>query len=365
LLSFIGHQKELEYLPKLSDYCAEVQTVILPAWRSYLRATAQCYRGLPLQVLYYESDEYRTKLKRLLARDAFDVVHTVLSRGALFTMPLNGPVRVLEMLDALSLNMQRRSEAETGLARWFFQAEAGRMRRFEQMACREFDQVLVLSAVDRDHLGAENVSMIPAGADLPEFSPPPPGKPPSVIFTGNFSYYPNQDAARFLIQEIFPELQKAIPGVRLRIVGANPPLELRRAADGGRCIEVTGYVDDLTAHLRASDVAICPLRTGGTGMHRKVVEAMACGIPVVASSLVTGIEGRPGEDLLYANDVHEYVAAIRSILTGPDLARKLSENGRRLVEQKYSWEGTTLQLERLYTHLLDKNRSGTGHAHRN
>lgn len=356
LFSFIESRKELDYLSEVARYCAEVETVHLPAWRSYWNMAVHAYRSLPLQVLYYQSAEYQRKLKAFLSRKRFDIIHTVMARGAPFTMGVKNTGKVLEMIDALSLNMARRAQTETGIARWVFQREAARMRRFEQDICRKFDQVLVVSDLDGEHLAAPNVSVLPAGVELPNRSRRLTNDKATVIFTGNLAYHPNRDAALFLTREILPVLCQAIPNVRLKIVGVDPPAELRRLAATNAHLEVTGFVPDLTSHLLEANVAVCPLRTGGAGMHRKVLEAMACGIPVVASPLVTGIAARAGEDILFASEMPEFVEAIREVLRNPDLARKLSENGRSLVAERYTWESTTCQLEGLYKRLVTRHK---------
>ena len=81
--------------------------------------------------------------------------------------------------------------------------------------------------------------------------------------------------------------------------------------------------------------------------------------------MVTGIQGLPGEDFLVAADVSGYVQAIRSVLENPQLATALSEKGRRLVVENYSWEKTTQRLELLYEELLYRRLQSTNHAHRN
>jgi glycosyltransferase involved in cell wall biosynthesis len=244
--------------------------------------------------------------------------------------------------------------------------EAERMRRFEQRICRSFDGVVVVSEVDRQELNAPNVTVVPVGADVDARPRPTPNGHKVVIFTGNFAYHSNRDAAIFLINEIWPQLRQAIPGARLRIVGNGPGPTLLRAARQFPEVEVTGFVPDLRQHLFEADVAVAPMRLGGGGMHCKAIEAMACGTPLVVSSRVTsGVQGRPGEDFLLAGDAPEYVRAVRSIFENPGLATALSEKGRRLVAEKYSWEKTTQRLELLYEELLQRRLQGNNHAHRN
>ena len=365
LLSFVETRQELDRVSEMAPYCAEIQTVLLPKWRSYTGAAWRSYRRVPLQVLYYQSAEYNRKLQQLLARHRYDVVHTVLSRGALHTIDAKVPVKVVEMIDALSLTMQRIARTEPYPSRLFFQMEAARMRRLEQLICSRFDHVLVVSKVDQQHLGAPNVSVIPAGAELPQPRPARNGRPPTVIFSGNLMAWGTRDAVWFVVKDLWPAVRQAVPGARLRIVGLGPPPKLVRMARSMPDVEVTGYVPDLTPYFHEADVALCPVRTAGAGLKRKALEAMACGVPVVATPDVSGVEGRAGEDILFARDVPEYVNAIRDVLTQPKLAERLSVNGRRLVAEEYSWEAATRQLEQLYEDLLQGRRQVARDAHRN
>jgi sugar transferase (PEP-CTERM/EpsH1 system associated) len=367
LLSFVEGPQEIEYIHRLQPHCVEIHTVALRRWRSYANMPWGPLSSLPLQVLYYSSPEYKRKLREILAKQKFDVVHTVLSRAANHTMGIRGTVKVCEMIDALSLTMKRRADAAArGPMQWAWRMEAERMRRFEQRICKSFDGVVVVSEVDRQELNAPNVTVVPIGTDVSfRPRPSPNGHKKVVIFTGNFAYRSNEDAAIFLINEVWPQLRRILPSARLRIVGNSPGPNLLRAGRQFPEVEVTGFVPDLRQHLLEADVAVAPIRLAGGGMHCKALEAMACGTPVIVSPLVTGIRGLPGEDFLVAGDVSDYVQAVRSVLENPGLATALSERGRRLVVENYSWEKTTQRLELLYEELLQSREQSNKHAHRN
>jgi sugar transferase (PEP-CTERM/EpsH1 system associated) len=365
LLSFVEAPQEMEYVRELKPYCTEVHTVRLPRWRSYANVSRGAFRDLPLQVLYYSSCEYQRQLQEILAKRKFDVIHTVLSRPAHHTIGIRGTVKVCEMIDALSLTMKRRADAARGPFRWVWKMEAERMRHYEQRICKSFDAVVVLSEIDRQELNAPNVTVVPIGTDVSLQRRPSPNGHKVVILTGNFAYCPNEDAAIFLMDEVWPQLRRVLPGMRLRIVGNSPSQNLLAVARQFTDVEVTGFVPDLRQHLLEADVAIAPIRLGGSGMHCKALEAMACGTPVVVSPLVTGIRGLPGRDFLVARNVAEYIEAVQRVLEDPGLARSLSENGRRLVAENYSWEKTTQRLELLYEELLQGHGQSDNYAHRN
>lgn len=365
LLSFVESSRDVEHIRELKPYCAEIHTVALSKWQSYARLSKGLLSALPLQVLYYSSCEYERRLHQILAKPKFDLIHTVLSRAAIHTMRVNGGVaKVCEMIDALSLTMRRRADNACGPAQWLWRTEAERMRRFEQSVCKSFDRVLVVSDVDRVQLNAPNVTVVPNGTDI-SYRPRSTNGHKVVILTGNFVYRPNHDAAIFLMNEIWPHLRRALPGTRLRIVGNAPGPSILGLARKFPDVEVTGFVQDLRQYLSEADVAVAPIRLAGGGLHNKALEAMACGTPVVASPYVTGICGSPGKDFLVAQEVPEYVDAVRRVLRDPELAKSLSENGRRLVVENYSWEKTTERLESVYEELLDRRSRSAGHAYRN
>jgi sugar transferase (PEP-CTERM/EpsH1 system associated) len=365
LLSFVEGPEEMEYIGQLKPYCVEVHTVPLPRWRSYASMPMGAVSSLPLQVLYYSSGEYQRRLQSILAKCKFDVIHTVLARPANHTIGVTSAVKVCEMIDAVSLTMKRRADVARGLAKWVWRMEAERMRRFEQRICKSFDGIVVLSEVDRQELSAPNVTVIPIGTDVSLRPRQSPNGHKVVMFSGNFAYHPNEDAAIFLLSEVWPQLRQALPGMRLRIVGNSPGSSLLRLARQFSDVEVTGFVPDLRQHLLEADVAVAPIRLGGAGLHCKALEAMACGTPVVISPMVTGLQGLPGQDYLVAGSVSEYVQTIRTVLENQGLAKSLSENGRRLVVENYSWEKTTQRLESLYDELLQRRAESGNHAHRN
>src|SRR5690606_35495544 len=108
--------------------------------------------------------------------------------------------------------------------------------------------------------------------------------PDLIAFVGRMDYFPNAEAMQWFCEHVWPELRARRPGVKLRIVGADPPRSVQQLErlDG---VEVTGSVPDVRPHLERAAVAIAPLRIA-RGMQNKVLECMAMGIPVVASPRV-------------------------------------------------------------------------------
>jgi glycosyltransferase involved in cell wall biosynthesis len=233
-------------------------------------------------------------------------------------------------------------------------------RAYERWMYTPYARTIVLSDVDRAALLEGNpalaVGVIPNGVDLRAF---PVGAAPrsetALLFVGNFEYGPNADAAFQLATEIFPRVQASVPDAELWLVGNGPPAHIQALASDS--ITVTGRVPDVQPYLASAAAFVSPLRVG-VGIKNKVLEALAMGCPLVATPLsVDGIAVTEGVDAIVAGDDGLAAATVR-VLRDADLRRRLSANGRKLIETGYSWEHVAQAYEALYREIQP------GDAHR-
>jgi polysaccharide biosynthesis protein PslH len=153
-----------------------------------------------------------------------------------------------------------------------------------------------------------------------------------AIFVASFAYEPNRNGLRFLLDEVFPRVWDELPDARLTLVG--PGLEQSPSADPK--VEALGFVEDLRAAYARASCAVIPLLQGG-GTPLKFVEALAYGLPIVATPrAAAGLEVRDGEHCLIAEDGASFAAALVHVLR--DGAPELGHGGRRLAEERYSIE---------------------------
>jgi glycosyltransferase involved in cell wall biosynthesis len=142
-----------------------------------------------------------------------------------------------------------------------------------------------------------------------------------------------------------PQLWRRLPEIKLLLVGNNPA-DWMRALDDDR-IEVTGRVSDVQPYLARATAFVCPLRIGA-GMKNKVLEALAIGIPLVATPLsIDGIAARHGHSVIVA-EVSEFADAVLALLDDETLRLQLSQRGRELVESEYTWERAASRYEGLF-----------------
>ena len=226
-------------------------------------------------------------------------------------------------------------------------------RRYEGFMFAPYDRTVVISEADRKLLltlqPSLSIDVIPNGIDLERFQPLHDERDRNtLLFVGNYDYAPNQDAVRVLVEKVLPQVREQVPDARLQLVGVNPPEWMRALAD--EKIEVTGGVPDVTPYLAGATLFVCPLRIGA-GLKNKVLEALAMGIPVVATPLsVDGINVQNGESAIVA-PVDELPEKTIQLLNDDKLRERLSANGRELIVAEYSWERTASSYEQLYEEI--------------
>lgn len=135
------------------------------------------------------------------------------------------------------------------------------------------------------------------------------------------------------------------------IVGARPTEQVLALASDP-AVTVTGSVPDVRPYGEDCGAFIVPLRSG-SGMRVKILNALAMGLPTVSTTVgAEGIEVRDGEHILLADTEDEFAAATLRLLSDPDLAAHLAQNGRKLMEERYGWDAIGERLRGYYRELL-------------
>lgn len=161
--------------------------------------------------------------------------------------------------------------------------------------------------------------------------PPPDAR--RAVFVADFTYEPNRHGLRFLLDEVLPLVWEELSDARLALIGGG----LERPASEDPRVETLGFVADLAREAYAqATCALAPLLQGG-GTPLKLIEALAYGLPVIATPrAVAGLAVRDGEHCLVADGPAQFATALVAVLR--DGAPELARRGRELVAERYSIE---------------------------
>jgi glycosyltransferase involved in cell wall biosynthesis len=213
--------------------------------------------------------------------------------------------------------------------------EATALRSFERRLLERASEAWMVSHADiaaaRELCPSSKLRYVPNVIDVAAIEPvAEPTGDMRAIFVGSFDYEPNRTALAFLTREVLPRVWAELPSATLAVAGGG----LRNAPPADERVELLGFVDDLAHAYGRARCAVVPLLQGG-GTPLKLIEAMAYGLPVVATErAVAGMEVRDGEHCLVAHDADGFATALVHVLR--DGESQLGERARRLVGERYS-----------------------------
>lgn len=333
-------------------------------------------RRLPMQAQFCYSPELIAMARQLVRRTRFDVAHVEHLRTGYIGKELAelGLPVVFDSVDCISLLVERTLKHGPLKNRLVSKLELSATKRYEGWLIREAGYRASCATSQEDASALEElarvevgrVRVIANGVDVNHFSPPLTKNsrlPDTVVFSGKMSYHANVAAARYLVKYIWPKVRLARPNARLFIVGSRPPKDLL-ALSGKHGVEVTGYVADLRSYLRQAEVAVAPM-VYGVGIQNKVLEAMACATPVVATGDVSrAINARDGQELYLVPPGQPAAFADRVIelLQNPKLATEMGEQGRAAVLRHYTWTEASQRLEQLWLDVSSRQPATPGYS---
>lgn len=371
--SLPGVDDPLKYAgEKLGEFTKSVTFLDIPehvqAGGRYRVALKALLTGKAYNMAWLDSAVARARIKQLVDSKSFDAVHIdTISLCVYADLFENLPVYLNHHNVESSMLLRRAELSGNPVKKFYFSLEARLLRSKEKHFAQRVVENLTCSEDDAIELngitGKSNSVCIPNGVDCDYFYPnnEVTREPETLIFAGGLTWYPNQQAMNFLIDEVWPLLKKEVPDIRMNLVGRNPTPKF---VDMGRVDEnfvVHGFVDDVRDYLWSSQIYICPIKDGG-GTKLKILDALACGCCVVADPFACkGIAVEDGKNVVFASTPAEYVEKIKLLIENRNMRAKLERYGPELIRNKYSYDA----IGKRYANILSgapKHKEATSHA---
>ena len=334
---------------RADEYCHELITIPHHTRAKfsagfYLDLTRNLATRLPYFIMKYQSAQMKHAIEKVVSRGDIDVVVCD------FLMPaINLPedlscATVLFQHNVEAMIWKRHYEVQRNpLKKAFLYGQWRKAFAFERDMCRRFDMVVAVSAEDREIMradyGFDHLSEVPTGVDTEFFRPDPSvqREPRHLVFTGSLDWLPNDDAMKYFVNEVLPQVREKVPDVKLTVVGRNPYPGLIELGKTDPNIEVTGRVDDVRPYMDRASVYIVPIRVG-SGTRLKIYEAMAMELPIVSTTVgAEGLNLDDGRELLIADTPHEFADCIVKLLSDDELAKGLGQRASSLVRSQFGW----------------------------
>ena len=361
----LNGNEDKEHAEQLSKKLS-IPVVHLTLRSRILRLAKGMLRGQALSVANFHTAALQNKVDHLLESNTPDVLMCTSSAMAAYVLneTTMDKIRrkrirlVMDFMDLDSLKWEQYKDRKPWPISLIYSREAKLLSRFESQILAAFDASLFVTVDEKDLLQSERhisskVHVISNGVDTDMYYPAADNSArtdntvangPVLLFTGVMDYFPNEDAVIWFADEIWPQLKDKYPQAKFIVAGMRPSRKIQ-ALDKIDGIEVTGYVEDILPYYQQADVLIAPFRLA-RGIQNKILQAMACGLPVITSAAgAAGIDCESGKELLIASDATDYIANIEKLVTGEDLCESIRNAGLKLVQQKYSWDAENAKLE--------------------
>lgn len=345
LFTLADQAEDLSHQAALRQYCETVTIARVVPALARLRALRYLLTTKPLTIPYFFSAELQKDVGRALASRSYDRIYVYCSAMAQYAeIPEAQDIpMVVDLVDVDSDKWRQYATSARFPHSWVYRREAKSLGQYERTVCQRAASVVVTTEREaglvREICPSARVHVIPNGVDREYFNPGPvqdSGAVPTVSFTGDMSYFPNEQAVVFFATEVLPLIRHEIPTTRFLIVGRQPtPNVLRLQTLEG--VEVTGFVPDVRPYLAQSHVSVAPFAIAA-GIQNKILEAMSYCLPVVATSRIAqSLSPSVAEMVDFGDTPQELATKVVNLLRDPERRRRVGLEGRARVGAEYDW----------------------------
>jgi len=363
--TIFDEEDDKNHIVKLKEYCREISAIPLTGKFKLLYGF---FASKPFSVSNFYDPRLQKFVDTVLEKNNIQAVICFCSSMAeyVFKTPLykknklKGIRLIMDFVDLDSDKWRQYAQFSKGIMKYVYKIEWKQLFKYEVKINRTFHHSIFISpkeaAIFKEYYPEmKNISIVPNGVDHQFFSPDQvPVMPelkkyiqgPMLVFTGRMDYLANVNGVIWFCRQVFPKIRKQYPDVQFYIVG-NKPSDAIWALTEMEGITVTGYVEDIREYYKMADVCVTPLKIA-RGLQNKVLEAMAMGKAVVAtSSAKTGIICKENEDFILADDAETFAHAVIELLTDSVVREKIGRCAMENVRKHYDWDENLAKLDSL------------------
>jgi polysaccharide biosynthesis protein PslH len=345
---FIDDVEDFAYTNTVSAMAGSCKFIPLTKTRKLLRSALALLNNSSISAEVYQDAEMQQWVDTILQKEAIDCAVVFSSSMAPYLMAgtfLAARRVVFDMVDLDSDKWLQYSKTVGLATAWIYRREAKKLLELERAAAASFALTYLVSPYEVECFSrlapesAMRIKPLSNGVNLNYFAPgvyasPFPQDITPIVMTGRMDYWPNVEGALWFANVVLPLIRRKISNAQFYVVGGQPASALRKLASPD--IHVTGQVSDVRPFIAAAGVVVAPLRIA-RGVQNKVLEALAMGVPVVATVEASrGLAVVGDKDLWVANSAEDFASAVVNAAhsVGRDV---IAANGRAYVEKFHNW----------------------------
>ena len=334
--------QDLANISGLQAYAKSVSAAPVDEFTIKLRALAALVTGQPLSVAALNESKLHDAIQKKFTELRPDLIIVYSCNMAQFAEHFPNVPRIMHFGDLDSLKWPQYAERSSIPLNWIYAIEARRLLGYERHIAQIFSHALVHTEIEKHDferlIPGIPVAVVGNGVDLDYFrSAGEAKKPASMVFTGVMDYRPNIDAVVWFCDEILPIVQANIPAANFTICGSRPAPAVRRLAKR-RGVRVTGWVADARPYLDRAEIFVAPLRMA-RGVQNKLLEALAMGLPCVASTAAwSGTAVADGQGILATDEPREFARHVIDLLGDSDGRAEMARRARAAAVANHRWE---------------------------
>ncbi len=356
LFCYIRSKEEEKFIPELKKYCNKIRVFERRRAWNLLNILLAGLTQYPFLVCIYLSQNFKKAVSEELAGNSYDLIHAE-TFYVMTNIPVTStPTLLVEQTIEYLVYKHYVESLKIPFVRWLLSIDVAKLRFWEKSFWTKADSVVAVSEADKKEMVKLDpklkVDLVPNGVNLDFFKIKDSWKDknPRVLFVANFKWLQNVEAAKLLLDEVFPIIHKEDKNVRVWIVGQFIPNEILDRKSEYVLIDNLKEDDQESirnAYLKSS-AFVSPLRGPG-GTRLKHFGAMAAKLPLITTSVgAEGLGAKDGQEIIIEDNPKDLANAVLKVLNDPDYAKRIADNARRLVEEKFSWYKMGEYLDKIY-----------------
>lgn len=347
---FIDHEPDWAYIPNITAVAKSHCFLPLKPIYAKIRSLKAFVTGKSLTEYYFFDVRLAEWAEGVRVKHNIKKVFVFSSGMAPYIMNERwlDATKVMDFVDVDSDKWRQYAMQQSFPLSWVYRRESVYLAKFEEKVAAYCDANLFVSEKEKNfftqhytpQLSIKNHT-VPNGVDfsfwnpmLKMESPYPTGSYP-IVFSGAMDYWPNIDAVLWFVSEVMPLVRSVIPNVIFTIVGSNPTKDVQALQQSD--VIVTGSVKDIRPYILNAEICVAPMRVS-RGIQNKVLEGMAMGRPVLATSLALSSLLNLKDEALEADEPQDYLEHIMALYKMPASAIDLGRKARCYIEKHCAWD---------------------------